>query len=143
MNENTGEARERRGHCLCGGVTFVANEAGPQVGACHCGTCRRWGGGPFMEVDCGTAIEFKGEDNISLFDSSEWAQRGFCRNCGTHLFYRVKASGQHLVPVGLFEDSTGLAFETQVFIDEKPDYYAFANKTNNLTGEELFKLLNG
>ncbi len=137
---NSEETTARSGHCLCGKVTFVANSAGKRVGACHCKMCRRWGGGPFMEIDCGTAIDFDGEDNISVFDSSRWAERGFCRNCGTHLFYRLKESGAHMVPVGLFEDSTGLVFETQVFIDEKPDYYAFANKTNDLTGEELFKL---
>ncbi len=96
-----------------------------------------------MEIDCGTEIKFEGEKNISVFDSSAWAERGFCSNCGSHLFYRIKSSGQHMVPVGLFEDDAGLAFEGQVFIDEKPAYYAFANKTTDLTGEELFKMFGG
>lgn len=30
--------------------------------------------------------------------------------------------------------------ESQVFIDEKPAYYEFTNKTKNLTGAELFAL---
>lgn len=143
MKSKIEETTERRGHCLCGDVRITAKQAGSGVGACHCKMCRRWGGGPFMEIDCGTAIEIEGKDNISVFDSSKWAERGFCRNCGTHLFYRLKESGQHMVPVGLFEDEENLAFASQVFIDEKPEYYEFANETKNLTGEEIFKMYGG
>ena len=30
---------------------------------------------------------------------------------------------------------------TEIFIDEKPDYYAFANETKKLTGEEAMATL--
>ena len=140
MTAESAESVERRGHCLCGKVSIIAKNASNDVGACHCTMCRRWGGGPFMEIDCGTEIEIQGEGDVSVFESSDWAERGFCRNCGTHLFYRLKGSGQHMVPVGLFEDSSGLVFKGQVFIDEKPEYYEFANETKDLTGAELFTL---
>lgn len=140
MNEESRSTFEIRGHCLCGKVSITAKNASTGVGACHCKMCRRWGGGPFMEIDCGADVDIDGEDNISLFESSDWAERGFCRNCGTHLFYRLKASGQHMIPVGLFEESDRLVFEGQVFIDEKPTYYEFSNKTKNLTGAEIFAL---
>ncbi len=143
MTSGDAITRTMHGHCLCGEVRVTARQAGNKVGACHCTMCRRWAGGPFMEIDCGTNIEFDGEDNIAIFDSSDWAERGFCRNCGTHLFYRLKQSGQHMVPVGLFEDDEGLVFDTQVFIDERPAYYEFANQTKNLTGEEIFKMFGG
>ena len=96
-----------------------------------------------MEIDCGADVDFEGEQNIAVFDSSKWADRGFCRQCGTHLFYRIKESGQYMVPVGLFEDEKGLTFESQVFIDAKTGYYAFANQTRDLTGEELFRMFGG
>lgn len=131
---------EMQGQCLCGSIRIVAESASHSVGACHCKMCRRWGGGPFMEVNCGRAVTFDGEENLSVFASSDWAERGFCRNCGTHLFYRIKESGEHMVPVGLFEDVGDLVFETQVFIDEKPSFYRFANETNDMTGAELFAL---
>lgn len=140
MNTKTTDTSERRGHCICGEVRIKAKNASSSVGACHCKMCRRWGGGPFMEIDCGADVEIDGEENIAVFNSSDWAERGFCRNCGTHLFYRLKESRQHMIPVGLFEDSESLVFESQVFIDEKPDYYEFTNKTKDLTGEELFAL---
>ena len=91
-----------------------------------------------MEISCGSDVTIEGEDFVAIFDSSEWAERGFCRQCGTHLFYRLKDSQQHMVPVGLIDDDTNLVFESQVFIDAKPDFYEFSNKTNNMTGAELF-----
>ena len=107
--------------------------------------CRRWGGGPFIEIDCGTDVAFEGAENISVFDSSAWAERGFCRSCGTHLFYRIKETGQHMMPVGLFDlaDAKTLEFQRQVFIDEKPAYYSFANKTEDMTGPEIFAMFGG
>ncbi|MCL6415391.1 GFA family protein [Aestuariirhabdus sp. Z084] len=130
--------KNNTGHCLCGAVRFSVTDMDDRVGACHCDMCRRWGGGPFMEVDCGSNIQFEGEENISRFDSSQWAERGFCRQCGSHLFYRLKENNQHMVPVGLLENDEGLVFQQQVFIDEKPSYYSFSNTTEDMTGAELF-----
>ena len=128
----------RQGQCLCGCVRVIAHSAGNEVGACHCSMCRQWGGGPFMEINCGTKVDFEGEENISTFTSSEWAERGFCSRCGTHLFYRLKDSGQTMVPVGLFDSDENLEFKHQVFIDEKPSFYSFSNRTHNMTGAEIF-----
>ena len=91
-----------------------------------------------MEIDCGSQVSFEGEEHISIFDSSEWADRGFCGKCGSHLFYRLKEGQQYMMPVGLFDDDSDLVFESQVFIDAKPHYYSFDNSTKNMTGEELF-----
>lgn len=134
---------ERSGRCLCGEIEIQALEAPHAVGACHCNMCRRWGGGPFMELACGTSVRFSSEENISIFSSSDWAERGFCKRCGTHLFYRLKQTGQHMVPVGLFDDDDGLRFETQVFVDERPSYYDFANETSDMTGQEIFEKFGG
>nr|WP_229680731.1 GFA family protein [Marinobacterium zhoushanense] len=108
------------------------------VGACHCSMCRKWTGGPLMAVDCGTEVKFSGEENISTYSSSDWAERGFCARCGSHLFYRLKQNGQYIIPAGLFDTAEALNFDHQIFIDEKPEYYAFANETKNMTGEEVF-----
>ncbi len=41
------------------------------------------------------------------------------------------------MPVGLFEKLDDIEFDHQVFIDDKPKYYDFANKTKNITGKEV------
>lgn len=127
-----------KGACLCGAVCFSAKSMGKEVVACHCSMCRKWGGGPFIEVDCGADVDFEGADSISLFSSSDWTERGFCNRCGTHLFYRLKQTQQHIMPVGLFDSDDGFEFKRQVFIDEKPLYYSFENKTETMTGVEVF-----
>lgn len=132
------ETRIGTGSCLCGAVSFTANEMTTAVAACHCVSCRKWGGNAFMEVNCGAAVDIEGEDSLTVFDSSEWAERGFCSKCGSHLFYRLKESREHMMPVGLFDDDSGFTFKREVFIDEKPRYYHYADDTEKLTGEELF-----
>ncbi len=128
-----------KGSCLCGAVGVMAKNISNNVGACHCGMCRKWCGGPLMAVNCGAEVSFKGEENITVYDSSYWAERGFCGKCGSHLFYRLKQTGQHIIPAGVFDDQDSFIFDNQVFIDKKPSFYSFANKTNDMTEAEVFE----
>jgi len=127
-----------KGSCLCGAVSFEANTASNDVGVCHCSMCRTWSGGPYVGVDCGTDLSITGE--ITIFNSSDWAERAFCPACGTHLYYKFKANGQTIMPAGLFDDKEKLVMDHQIFIDEKPDYYDFANQTKNMTAAEVMAM---
>lgn len=132
------KSKKHEGSCLCGAVQLTVNAFEGNIGACHCSMCRKWGGGPLLAIDCSTNVEIDGEEHVAAYDSSEWAQRAFCDRCGTHLFYRLKENNQYVVPIGLFDDPAEVSFESQIFIDEKPEYYAFANKTTFMTGAEVF-----
>ncbi len=129
--------RLTKGTCLCRAVEIEA-QVGESVGACHCNICRQWGGGPLFALDGGDNVRFEGEDNVSVYPTTDWAERGFCRKCGTHLFIRVNQSGRYILPVGLFDLDEGLEFDHQIFIDKKPKYYCFANDTREQTGAEVF-----
>lgn len=133
------EDSNNSGSCLCGSVSFTAASSN-SVGACSCSMCRKWNGGPQMAVFCGENVTFEGEENISVFKSSEWADRGFCKNCGTHLFYRLQGT-QHMMLAGLFDDQEKFVFETQYFIDNKPDFYNFKENTNNLTAAQVAEMM--
>lgn len=132
------EAESMQGQCLCGAVTVTARH-NTHVEACHCGMCRRWGGGPLLAISCGSDVQFTGKEQVSVYESSEWAERGFCRHCGTHLFYRFKSADSYALPAGLFQSQASLALTEQIYIDSKPDYYAFANDTPVLTEAEVLK----
>ena len=54
------------------------------------------------------------------------------------MFYRLKEPNQYIVPAGLLGSDSELKFDKQIFIDSKPSYYSFANKTKEMTGEEVF-----
>jgi hypothetical protein len=125
------------GSCLCGAVALTAPDH-TEVAACHCGMCRRWSGGPLLAVHCGQNVTVTGMENVTVFKSSDWAERGFCARCGTHLFYRLVQANEYVVPVGLFGDGLPFEFKEQIFTDHKPDYYEFANRTTLLTEAEVF-----
>ncbi len=44
------------------------------------------------------------------------------------------------MPVGIFDDVEQFIFDHQIFIEEKPEYYCFANETQNMTGSEVFAM---
>lgn len=124
-----------KGRCLCGAVRFSLPQA-REIGACHCGTCRRWGGGPLLAVHCGPDVVFEGTDNITVYASSAWAERAFCKVCGTHLYYKLLGTGDHYMPAGAI-DSNDFEMASQIYIDRKPGYYAFANHTAMFTEQEF------
>ncbi|MGB0468225.1 MAG: GFA family protein [Pontibacterium sp.] len=130
---------EEKGQCLCGSVQVKVNRTHNHVDACHCGMCRRWGGGPFISIRCADQVVFSGEARISVYDSSEWAERGFCNQCGSHLFYHIKGSNEYEVPAGLFENQDGLKLDLQVYVDKKPSFYSFENKTKEMTEEDVIR----
>ncbi len=126
------------GSCLCGSIKITARTRNNSVGVCHCTMCRKWGGGPLFAAECGSEVDFEGSEHISTFSASEWAERGFCQNCGTYLFYRLKQEGHYAIPVGLFDNGDQWKLAEQIFIDQKPAFFSFAEETRNLTGEEAF-----
>ena len=138
-----GDKISATGSCLCGKVKIRVNEMTTGIGACHCGMCRKWGGGPLLAVECGVDVTFENEDVVSVYDSSDWAERGFCSECGTHLFYRLKESGQYIMSVGLFDNQQALFLQHQIFIDKKPDYYSFSQQTHDMTEAEVFAQYGG
>ena len=137
----------RKARCVCGAVTF---EATPEdgVGACHCSICRRWGGGPFLAVSCGTSVTGADPGAIATYASSEWAERAFCKKCGAHLWYRLKPGdfapgGQYIVSAGLFEDQDGLVLDHEVYVDGNPGWYGFEGEQGRkrLTEAEILEMV--
>jgi len=125
-----------KGKCLCGGVSFTAEVADHGFHACHCRICRAWSSSPLFAVAV-EKIEFKGEDKIALYSSSDWAERGFCKDCGSSLFYRLKEADHYIVCCGLFEDQSRFEMTGEIYADEQPAGYAFAGDHPRLTGEEF------
>ncbi len=99
--------------------------------------CRRWSSGPYFEVSCESAT-FEGEENITRFRSSDWAERAFCKRCGSNLFYHIIDSNEFQMSAGFLDDQSDLRLALQVFIDEKPPFYTLADKTETMTAAEVY-----
>lgn len=125
------------GRCLCGAVRLSGTTSELKVAACHCNMCRRWSSGPYFEVTCEN-VTFEGEDNITKIRSSDWAERAFCKRCGSNLFYHLIDSNEFQIAAGLLDNQSDLRLSLQVFIDEKPPFYTLADKTKTMTAAEVY-----
>jgi hypothetical protein len=91
-----------------------------------------------LAVHCGPNVEFSSAENIAVYASSQWAERAFCKGCGTHLYYKLLVTGEYFVPAGAFE-SGDFELASQIYIDKKPNYYSFANLTPMLTEQQVIE----
>ena len=123
------------GRCLCGAVRFAVESVDPGFHACHCGMCRRWAGGPVF-VASAEGLTLDGSEHITTFASSDWAERAFCRVCGSSLYYRLKPANQYLLSVGSFDDASRFTLASEIFVDNKPSGYALAGDHERLTEAE-------
>jgi hypothetical protein len=101
--------------------------------------CRRWSGGaPFFGVRA-TDVKFENEANVGRYESSDWAERGFCKTCGTSLFYYFKAAKRYAMSAGVFDDNLDLKLVREIFIDRKPDGYALVGDHPRWTEAETIQ----
>ena len=128
-----------KGRCLCKSVRFSFKLKEKHFGACHCSMCRCWGGGPGLGVESDGEIEFEGKENITVYDSSKWAERGFCKKCGSHLFYHLKQKDFYNFNLGTIEQHEDFKFTSQIYIDTKPDNYSFSNETKMMTEKDILE----
>lgn len=132
------EINMQSGSCLCGNVHIEISTSHKEVGACHCSMCQIWAGGPSLSIEVKDDLRISGKDSIKVFNSSSWAERAFCGNCGTNLYYRLKPANSYYLCAGLFHNQNQpLSLHHQIYIDQKPDYYSFAQQTLEMTAAEV------
>jgi len=136
MNGSAGAAAEsgseiHTGSCLCGAVRFEVKGALPPPDACHCVQCRRHAGHVFVSTDVErAAVTIWGEENVTWFHSSQKARRGFCRTCGSSLFWDPIDRARHDwigIAMAAFDLPTRTRIKVHVFVAEKGDYYDIAD----------------
>ncbi len=139
------ELMKVKGSCLCKAVEFEFKVKDKHFDVCHCSMCRTWGGGPALTVESISQIKFNSEVNLTIFESSAWAERGFCKICGSNLFYRLKDKSLNFCNfnLGTIHNHEEFQFTKQIFIDSKPDNYSFSNKTQMLTEQEVLDGFSG
>lgn len=126
------------GRCLCGAVTVKMKPKQPELHACHCGMCRRWTGSAFLEIDAAPGT-LTAEGPIKSFPSSDWAERAHCDTCGTPLWYRLTdpKTDFHAVSAGLFDDLGGFALTKEIYVDRKPEGFAYVGNHLRMTEKEF------
>lgn len=112
------------GSCLCGAVTIsIAGEL-PQPDACHCTNCRKTSGHYFVSTDPKkSAVTIGGAENVTWYASSEKVSRGFCKICGSNLFFDPPHRDWIGVAMGAMDSPTDTKLALHIFVADKGDYY--------------------
>ncbi len=127
------------GQCLCGAVRFRGTpKAARGISVCHCGQCRRWGGGgPFMSVRFEGGVTFEADETLAWFRSSDHGERGFCARCGSSLFWRAPGQGDDVsASAAALPEDHGLQIGAHIWVEDKPGFYEFADDRPRLTAEQ-------
>ena len=113
---------ETTGSCLCGAITYrVTGPLRPVVG-CHCVQCRKTSGHYVAATSARREdVTVKGE--VRWFHASETARRGFCRTCGSNLFWDPMNGTTLSIHAGTLDGATGLALKGHIYTADMGDYY--------------------
>lgn len=112
------------GSCLCGAVRFRTHGALRGVIYCHCSQCRKQTG-HFVAATSTTdsKIDIEGSESLTWYAASGAARRGFCRTCGSMLFWKRHDRDRISIMAGAFDRPSGLTAESHIFVADKGDYY--------------------
>jgi hypothetical protein len=76
------------GACFCGAIRFRVTGPVPEACYCHCESCRRASGAPYVAWCTVDRTGFSvSQGQLRLHASSPRVTRGFCADCGTTLTY--------------------------------------------------------
>ncbi len=124
----TEENKVFTGGCLCGQVRYEVKGPLRDVINCHCTMCQRLHGGfgPHTKA-LKTKITIINAEGLAWYQTSGVAKRGFCRECGSSLFWEPFEQDATGIVAGSIDGPTGLKTMGHIFVGEKADFYAITD----------------
>ena len=124
-----------RGACHCGTVVFEVDTPLRDAIACHCTQCRKVSGHYWVASSVPVAaFRVLRDDGLRWFRSSEKAQRGFCKDCGSTLFWLPEEGAvfdwgpppDHAISfsVSALDAPSGLTVAQHIYAPDAGDYYS-------------------
>ena len=114
----------REGGCMCGAVRYRVTSLNPAVLACHCRQCRRMSGHVYAATAAAhDDFELTEASGLAWYDSSKASRRGFCKFCGSSLFFDHGPDEPIGIAAGSLDDDAGLALAAHIYLDEAGRYY--------------------
>jgi hypothetical protein len=107
-------------------VRYVAHGPLRDVLVCHCVECRRWHGGPGSYTAVArTDLELVADTDLRWRPSpasDARAERGFCAECGSSLFWDPPRRDIISIAAGSLDQPTGLRVAGHWFVSQAVDY---------------------
>jgi len=121
---NGEKTRISKGRCYCGAVQYQVTGALRGVVNCHCDQCTQLNGnfGSHSKALKDNILILK-DEGLAWYQISEIARRGFCRVCGSGLFWESKGQDSTGIVVGSLENRNELNTIGHIFVEEKSHFY--------------------
>ncbi|MBA3069738.1 MAG: GFA family protein [Hyphomonas sp.] len=105
----------RTGGCQCGRIRFRAASLRDNSHVCHCRMCQKATGNFFAALVGVPLTDFVWTRGTpAVFRSSAKVQRGFCRDCGTSLFFRHDDNHHVSMSIGAFDEPASIPLDFQL-----------------------------
>ena len=113
-----------RGSCLCGGVAYRADGPARHASHCYCTMCQKQHGaasGTYANVARATFAYERGEALVTEYASSDHGRRGFCKVCGSTLYWRsTQAEDRIAVTLGTLDTAFAGTVWRELHTETKP-----------------------
>ncbi|MCJ1475659.1 hypothetical protein MMC13_004322 [Lambiella insularis] len=93
---------EYKGSCHCGSIEWTAVLETPEHILCHCGTCKKLGGGPYslnQIIGREDLVITKGSPSTYTYtgDSGKSVRCYFCGECTSHVYHHQEIMGDKII----------------------------------------------
>lgn len=128
MNADLEKTGTHTGGCLCGAVRYEINDVLNGIVNCHCSKCRKFHGhyGAYTSIRFRSLILLKQKSlkwYKSITDETPNVYRGFCKECGSSLFWHPRDHDRVAVAVGSLDDPINLQTIGHIWISQIAEYY--------------------
>jgi ADP-ribosyl-[dinitrogen reductase] hydrolase len=119
-----------KGSCLCGAIEYEIDSIDRPVAHCHCRTCQKAHAAPFAST-AGVMREhfrwLKGEDKLSVFESSPGKLRHFCSVCGSHVVAERENQPHVIVRIATLDENPNVTPQAHIWISHDVPWLGYEN----------------
>ena len=130
--------KQVNGSCLCGEIAFRADLPSKWCAHCHCSLCRKAHGAGYVTwvgFEATQVSIIKQDQKLVWYESSPGAQRGFCQQCGSTLFFRSERwAGELHIVLANIDDNIDRQPQANVYFDNHVNWMPIDNSLKQVDG---------